>query len=556
MAYIREAISLVDPTRDPMRAGLLQERLGQYSWFLADLETTLAAYREAVRLVPAEPPTAARSWVLSGLGRYSVEMDRPAEAIPLCEAALSVARSAGAPQVESRALVPLGKAMVLLGDVDPGLATIRRGYEIARDLGDVHEAAGALTWLGYSFWEAGRLDETITAALECEAYASEHGLGSSAAATYNALGTMAWTLIGLGRWDEAADALARALRHELSALSELELEAMHLQLEARRGQFEAAQRRASRVRFLARLQATWRAATALAELALWRDEPLAARAAVFDTLVAAPGLPTRSASPMLAAGMRAEADLARLARARQDDADVTISSARGADLLARMRALAADAATFVPIARPKVATWLAHCEAEFTRLQAAPDPDRWVAAAAGWAMVQAPDMRGYALMREAEATLALRRDRPRAARALDEAYSIAIRLGAVPLRRATERLAGRAGIALEPAEGRVSQENREGDLDQARADPTHLQPRDAPHGRHDLTPREREVLVLVAAGRSDGEIADALFISKKTASFHVSMIKGKLGARSRVEIATDAIGLGLLDPRGSPEHRN
>ena len=222
------------------------------------------------------------------------------------------------------------------------------------------------------------------------------------------------------------------------------------------------------MRFLARLQATWRAATALAELALWRDEPLAARAAVFDTLVAAPGLPTRSASPMLAAGMRAEADLARLARARQDDADVTISSARGADLLARMRALAADAATFVPIARPKVATWLAHCEAEFTRLQAAPDPDRWVAAAAGWAMVQAPDMRGYALMREAEATLALRRDRPRAAQALDEAHGIAIRLGAVPLRRATERLAGRAGIALEPAEGHVSPEGVEGvDLDQA-----------------------------------------------------------------------------------------
>ena len=68
-----------------------------------------------------------------------------------------------------------------------------------------------------------------------------------------------------------------------------------------------------------------------------------------------------------------------------------------------------------------------------------------------------------------------------------------------------------------------------------------------PRGRYDLTPREREVLVLVAAGRSDGEIAEALFISKKTASFHVAMIKGKLGARSRVEIATDAIGLGVIE---------
>ena len=53
------------------------------------------------------------------------------------------------------------------------------------------------------------------------------------------------------------------------------------------------------------------------------------------------------------------------------------------------------------------------------------------------------------------------------------------------------------------------------------------------------------------AGRSDGEIGEALFISKKTASFHVAMIKGKLGRTSRVEIATYAIGLGLVE---APAH--
>ena len=59
----------------------------------------------------------------------------------------------------------------------------------------------------------------------------------------------------------------------------------------------------------------------------------------------------------------------------------------------------------------------------------------------------------------------------------------------------------------------------------------------ARRSRHDLTPREREVLALVADGRSDGQIAEALFISKKTASVHVASIKGKLGASSRVEMA-------------------
>jgi DNA-binding NarL/FixJ family response regulator len=52
-----------------------------------------------------------------------------------------------------------------------------------------------------------------------------------------------------------------------------------------------------------------------------------------------------------------------------------------------------------------------------------------------------------------------------------------------------------------------------------------------------LTGREREVLRLLVAGRSNKEIAAALFISPKTASVHVSNILGKLGASSRTEAA-------------------
>jgi DNA-binding CsgD family transcriptional regulator len=52
-----------------------------------------------------------------------------------------------------------------------------------------------------------------------------------------------------------------------------------------------------------------------------------------------------------------------------------------------------------------------------------------------------------------------------------------------------------------------------------------------------LTPREREVLMLVAAGRSNGQIADELYISVKTASVHVSNILAKLGVPSRTAAA-------------------
>ena len=63
--------------------------------------------------------------------------------------------------------------------------------------------------------------------------------------------------------------------------------------------------------------------------------------------------------------------------------------------------------------------------------------------------------------------------------------------------------------------------------------------------RFGLTEREREVLRLLAAGRSNPEIAQALFISPKTASVHVSNILAKLGVDSRVEAAAVAHRLGM-----------
>jgi non-specific serine/threonine protein kinase len=53
-----------------------------------------------------------------------------------------------------------------------------------------------------------------------------------------------------------------------------------------------------------------------------------------------------------------------------------------------------------------------------------------------------------------------------------------------------------------------------------------------------LSDREQDVVALIASGRSNREIADALVITKKTAEAHVSHILTKLGLCSRVQIAT------------------
>jgi DNA-binding NarL/FixJ family response regulator len=60
-----------------------------------------------------------------------------------------------------------------------------------------------------------------------------------------------------------------------------------------------------------------------------------------------------------------------------------------------------------------------------------------------------------------------------------------------------------------------------------------------------LSPREIEVLRLVAAGRTNGEIAERLFITRKTAGVHVTHILDKLAVSNRVEAAMVAARLGL-----------
>jgi DNA-binding NarL/FixJ family response regulator len=63
-----------------------------------------------------------------------------------------------------------------------------------------------------------------------------------------------------------------------------------------------------------------------------------------------------------------------------------------------------------------------------------------------------------------------------------------------------------------------------------------------------LTAREREIRRLLVAGKTDREIADALFLSVRTVEHHVARILGKLDVHTRTAASTAAIAAGLVPP--------
>jgi DNA-binding CsgD family transcriptional regulator len=232
-------------------------------------------------------------------------------------------------------------------------------------------------------------------------------------------------------------------------------------------------------------------------------------------------------SPWYWLALRLEAERAEQAAARQAPGKVAEARRWATPVLLALDRLAT---TRAPQARyPPVAAQLQAAHAERSRLEGRSDPERWWTAAATWERLEHPFEAAYARFRLAEALLAGGSPRDQAVAALRPAHHTAVELGAMPLRREIELLAKRGRLRLEePVDTTASPETPS-----------------SPAASLGLTRREVEVLALVAEGRTNRQIGQALFITPKTASIHVSRILAKLGVAGRGEAAAVAHRLGL-----------
>ncbi|MGH3271557.1 MAG: helix-turn-helix domain-containing protein, partial [Trebonia sp.] len=325
-----------------------------------------------------------------------------------------------------------------------------------------------------------------------------------------------------GKWDHAQE-IADGFPVRVTSPPEASLSSMALFIDVARGNSVVEERRAWIEPFLSvrSFDYSFIAYGLFAEHALWQgdtEQALAEAQAAIDIDYGPPWGYSPSVLRPAAVALSARADRAVHARATGDDQAASAELTAAGELLRIAREGAAFPKRPKFILGPEGRGWLARAEAEYRRAAGENDPQAWQAVL---------DAFGPAYMYEIARTRWLLAEAFAEAGRRDEANEqwrlasqTADRLGATPLRRALDDLARRARIGTAP---------------------------DLPDGAvlTTLTSREREVLRLIAAGRSNREIASVLFIAPKTASVHVSNILGKLGAASRTEAAAIAHREGL-----------
>jgi DNA-binding CsgD family transcriptional regulator len=515
---LRKALDELDEKEDVHQVAGIMSELAGAQWSLARGEDSRATLRHALSLLPQGDTSVERAELLARRMSLLMLQGRYGEVKEAAPEALEAARSIGADDIVPPVLNRLGVALFALGEEDAGRATFDEAIASARATGQRIDEAFVAANLADALHRAGRSREGL------EVLNASYDLpAGSRAARWLAM-QRAEIELSLGDWRSAEahlpqrgrltgttrayfnitratlllcrgdTAAARPLLEETAQLLMLSLEPQYLApCGALRGELER------REGNLPKARAIVEEAVDRIEFCSEDGERLAQVACV---------------------GVQVEADAAERAR-DLGDAEAERTARMSADMMnLRVQAAAEDVDRAVPRAHA------ANARAELGRAEGRPDPHAFAEAAEAWAAIDRPYPAAIARWREAEAHLR-GGDRTATVVAARSAAELARELGSRWLLEEIEGLAARARLRLaEPEDG---------------AEP-------APQDEDDafgLTPRERQVLALLAGGATNREIGAQLYMAEKTASVHVSRILSKLDVRSRTEAAAVAHRHGL-----------
>jgi DNA-binding NarL/FixJ family response regulator len=501
----------------PLGAAWGHERLGRYLWAAGDLSGSAIEYQRAAALLESGDDHRGAAATFAGLAQSELMFGRFSSAEQWCSKVFELVHSSDDdPSAWVMATRVLGNVRAAQDAVDAGLALSRQAVHAAPN---AQTRALATYYLGQALLDAGRYNEAVTVTLDGVADFQLAGLDVGFGGYLDALAAEA--LIRLGQWADADVVLARRDAVEAFNAAHFRLCRTRALGAARRGHNDAARG------FLA--EAVSRPVDPFHQLFLdavsaevhliardWQQAALAAEHGWEASVDAGRLWSARFAMFSVCAAVEQTLD----DQARRQVVDERVVASRLAERLDRIGSsteragdsLSADAAAH-----------LAHATAMLTRLTG-PDSDAFAVAAIAWQELGDPWATATARLREADAAASTGKA-DRATEALRDAHRIAVELGAASLLDEITAVSRRTRISLQAP-------------DPVRLDDTSI-------GQLGLTPREAEVLGLVATGQTNRQIGETLYVSEKTASVHVSNILRKLAVTSRVDAAAVAQRLGV-----------
>ena len=514
---LTRALDLVDAGRDPLVAARIMVYRADTAWFVrADAEELLGELHRAVELSRPWPDSAEYAEALTELAGTESWLAGEADAARRHgEEAIAAARRSGSPGTLANALIARAYARGFNDEtVDEDTRT---ALALSLEGGEHEDACWAYLARNNALVAHGRLADEVAVLREGFDFARETAELSMVVHLASAL---CQALLTMGRLREAAAVIREGLARSAVQNAGAAVRLAAASLAVRTGQLQVAElhlRRAHELMPNLAQRPALEAPPVLAEVEVACGRGDRALRLLEDTF-STQSLDQRVIDEMLMWGARAAADLAERARGRRDAEDETRAKAALQALVSRQDALASEPFTVSwpdDLVRPALQ---AVFEAEAARCAGGEGTssvweravDRCEGAGMRW---EAETSR----LRWSQALAVERAPRSVVAAQVRTGHRFCLDVEAAALRKDFELLAQVCGIDLAAPAGPA---------------PSSLAPPfDA------LTPREREVLSHLVAGRTYAEIAEALFIGEKTVSTHVSHLLHKTGTQSRREVS-------------------